>query len=171
LIKPGETEEFAVTLSCHKLRGTFTRNIVVTTNDPSHPKETLVCKGQVLEPFNITPKLVNFGLVSPAGPARQKTLSITRGDGDALKLKLLPIKAEAVAASLNEVEPGERYELVVSLNPPLAAQRIRASLQLETGVPQSPTATIPVYATIARRVGAEQHPKPPPSRSKGVTPR
>jgi hypothetical protein len=125
----------------------------------------------VLEPLNIAPKLVNFGVVSSADPSRQKVLAITRGDGDPLKLKLLPIKAEGIAASINEVEQGERYELVVSLNPPPTARRIRASLQLETGVPQSPTATIPVYATISHRARAEQHPRPTPSRSNDVTPR
>ncbi len=148
-----------VTLSCGKLNGTFSRDIFVSTNDPNHPKETLVCKGRILEALKITPKYIHFGRASPEAPT-QKTVSITRGDGGPLSPKLAPINTQGLEAKINEIKPGEHYELVATLTPPFTSTRIQATLQLETGVPQSPIATIPVHAAFGPPGKAK-----PPSRS------
>jgi len=136
-----------VTLSCHKLNGKFTRNIIVTTNDPEHPQETLVCKGQILEPARVEPPYVNFGRVfDNAGDKR--TVTLARGDGGLLKPRIVPDRTQGLAAAINEIEAGERYEIVVTLTPPLKPGRIRTNVQVETGVPQAPNFNIPVFATI-----------------------
>jgi len=122
---------------------------MVTTNDPDHPTEALSCEGQVLEPLKMIPKYANFGQISAEVPRHEKKISLTRGDGGPLSLELDPIRTPGVEANLKEIEAGERYELLVALTGPFEAERIRATLQLETGVPESPRVTIPVYATLA----------------------
>ena len=169
-IKPGATEDLAITLSCHKLTGSFTRNIIVTTNDPDHPRETLVCKGQILEPLKMMPNNVNFGNISPQASTLQKTISLTRGDGGPLNPKLAPINTPGVEASIKEIEPGKRYELVVKLTPPFKSRRLAATLQLETGSAEAPTVTIPVYATIVPPRAPREDRAMGPPRPKGPPP-
>ena len=130
-----------------------------------------MCKGQILEPLKMMPNHVNFGNVSNEASTLQETISLTRGDGGPLNPKLAPVNTEGVEASIKEIEPGERYELVVKLTPPLKSPRLAATLRLETGAAEAPTVTIPVYATIApphapredRTVGPPRPRSAPPS--------
>ena len=160
----------AITLSCHKLTGSFTKDIIVTTNDPNHPREALLCKGQILEPLKMMPNHVNFGNVSHEASTLQKTISLTRGDGGPLNPKLAPINTPGVEASIKEIEPGERYELVVKLTPPLRSPRLAATLRLETGAAEAPAVTIPVYATIASPPAPKEDRTVGPPRPKGTPP-
>lgn len=144
-----------VTFNCHKLASTFSRKITVTTNDPEHPTENLLCNGQILEPVSLSTKRVNFGRVSRKDPAPPKTVTITRGDAGPLDLKLRPVESEGLAAQLREIEPGERYELEITLSPPLKSDRVRANVIVETGIEKAPTASIPVYASVVPRLEAK----------------
>lgn len=144
-----------MTISCSKLRGEFSRAITVTTNDPNHPRETLTCKGRILEPANLNPKRLSFGQVSRKAPAQTKKVIITRGDGGPLALKLVPVDLQGFAVQLHEIEAGERYELEVTLAPPLESSRVRANLKLETGLAEAPIITIPAFATQVPRVVAQ----------------
>lgn len=144
-----------MTISCSKLRGEFSRAIIVTTNDPNHARETLTCKGRILEPVNLNPKRLSFGQVSRKASAQTKKVIITRGDGGPLALKLVPIELQGFGAQLREIEPGERYELEVTLTPPLKSNRVRTNLKLETGLAEVPTITIPASATQIPRVVAQ----------------
>lgn len=139
-------------MSCHKLRQTFSKDIVVTTNDPDHPTEKLTCKGEILDPYKIVPKSANFGMVSRKSPTKTRKITITRADGGRLKPKLRPIESEHIKAELAEITPGGKYELNVSLNPSLEFDRLKTELTLDTGIAKAPTATIRVHATIAPRV-------------------
>ncbi len=146
------TEELAVTLSCHKLNGKFDKKIRVTTNDPNKPSVTLVCKGQILEAINVSPKQVYFPRIARTGGDQTKKVVITKGDAGPINLKLKPNKVENLDTKLTEVEPGEKYELEVTIKPPFKTDRIRTQLVLETGVEKAPEAKIVVSATVTPRV-------------------
>ncbi|MCK4624817.1 MAG: hypothetical protein KAV00_05875 [Phycisphaerae bacterium] len=152
-IKPGAVEKLSVTLSSRKYRGSFSKKITVTTNDPLHPRVTLLCKGQVLLPLKVNPRNINFGKVSRKGPSQTKKVVITRGDGGPLQPQLTSDKKPAeIQTKLTEIKPGERYELEVTLTPPFKSERLRTNIKLQTGIAEAPTTTIAVYASIAPRV-------------------
>ena len=130
-----------------------------------------MCKGQIFEPLKMMPNHVNFGNVSHEASTLQKTISLTRGDGGPLNPKLAPVNTQGVEASIKEIEPGERYEIVVKLAPPLKSPRLAATLQLETGIAEAPTATIPVYATIASPPAPREDRIMGPPRPQGAPPR
>ena len=144
-----------VILNCHKLKSSFSQKITVTTNDPDHPTETLICKGQILDAVSLSPKRINFGSVSRKAPVPPQTVTITRGDAGPLNLKLRPVESESLVAQLREIEPGERYELEVTLSPPFKSNKVRAKVIVETGIAKAPTASIPVYASLAPRLEAQ----------------
>ena len=103
----------------------------------------------------MNPKRLSFGQVSRKAPTQSKKVIITRGDGGPLALKLAPGNLQGFGAQLREIEPGERYELEVTLAPPLESARVRTNLRLETGLAEAPIITIPAYATQLPRVVAQ----------------
>ena len=100
------------------------------------------------------PTRLTFGRLSYKDPCKPRTIKLTRGDGGPLNLKLLPIKTEAFTAELSEIEPGEHYELAVTLSRPYLSDRIRGNVKLETGVPEAPTVDIPIFAQITPRLSS-----------------
>ncbi len=145
-----------MTLSCHKLRGTFDKKISVSTNDPNNQRVNLTCKGQILEPVKIEPQRINFGKVARGAKKEQlvKKVSVLRGDGEPIKPVLKPITVKNIEAELKEIEAGERYELVVRLLPPFKSERVRSNVIIETGIERAPTASFYVSATVKPRAMA-----------------
>ncbi len=145
-----------MTLRCRNLTHDFTQKITVNTNDPGHARETLACKGRILEPLTLKPRTIHFGRVSwrDVSTVRKKAV-ITRGDSPNFNLKLVPAKRMNIETSLKEIEPGERYELEFTLRPPFMQNRVITSVKLDTGVAEAPTVTLPVYATIIPKVAAQ----------------
>ena len=142
----------AITISCHKLRNTFTRIIRVESNDADNPRQLLTCKGTILEAFKTDTTGINFGNVSRLTGETTRKIVLQRGDGGPLSPKLTSPKSESISAELKEITPGERYEVVVKLHAPYKSQRIRAQLKFETGVAESPTGSVSIHASIKPRV-------------------
>ena len=144
-----------MSIGCGKLSGSFTRNITVTTNDPEHSSETLVCKGRLLEPARVSPHLISFGRI-PGTAVLTKRALVTAMDGGPLTPELAPFEKQGVAAKLREIEAGQRYEIEVTLTPPLDPGRLRVNLTLRTGVAAAPSVNVLVVATVAPPTPADQ---------------
>ena len=86
------------------------------------------------------------------GPTQTLTAVITRGDGGPLKLTMAPVIKKGLDVRLREIEPGERYELLVTLAPPLDSGSIRETVRFETGVPEASKAKLIISAHIPKRV-------------------
>lgn len=114
----------------------------------------LNCKGKILEPIKLNPQQVSFGQITREDIGEKKKVDITRGDASTLDLKLPARETPGFTAELRTIEPGERYELEITLLAPLPDKRIFQHLILETGFPQAPTASVRVYATIPPHVVA-----------------
>jgi len=105
--------------------------------------------------LKIEPQSVAFGHIPRDSQEQSKTVVITRGDGGPISPKIAstscpsPLKAE-----LREIEPGERYELNVTIGPPWPNGTLRGSLVVETGVSEAPQETIYVYASVPSRLAA-----------------
>ena len=108
--------------------------------------------GNVLVPFKTSPRTVNFGKLTREAGSQTKTVTITRGDGGPLQLELLPTSQENLTTELREIEPGEKYELDVTIQPPWPNNRFRSRLTLATGVPEGPRSSISLYAQITPRL-------------------
>jgi hypothetical protein len=107
---------------------------------------------EIRDPYKLSRKAANFGPVSRKSAPRTKKIVITSSDGGPLTPKLRPPTSDKIKAELTEISPGQRYELSISLIPPLESRRFKSELTLETGIAAAPTATIPVIASAAPRV-------------------
>ena len=100
------------------------------------------------------PNRLNFGEISRSASAMTRKVELAPGDGGPLKPALRPVNSKGITAELREVEPGQRYEIDVTLNPPFESERVRTNLTLVTGIDRAPTVTIPVYARVKPRIEA-----------------
>jgi len=154
VIEPGDTEVFIVKLNCHKLNGKFNKKIHVETNDPEHKKVTLVCKGQIYEAINLSPRNVNFGRIRKGKAIAERKIKLSRGDAGPLKPELQRVSGDGIEAELNTIKEGEQYEVVVRVKPKPSDTRLRGSIALKTGVEKEPAVTLNVYGQMVARVSA-----------------
>ncbi|MCP4594329.1 MAG: DUF1573 domain-containing protein [bacterium] len=156
MIKPGASEEITASFNSRNLVGNFTKRVNLTTNDPKQPKMALLCKGRVLVPFRASPKFANFTDIEDGTTPLPMTVSIRRGDGGPLNLEVKEIHTSGVEVDLQEIEPGEQYELTIGITPPQKPGKLRSWIKVKTGVKELPETTIPVYATIPRGWAQEE---------------
>jgi len=144
-----------VTLATGSRSGEFSRAISVQTNDAEHPQVALTCKARALVAIKADPMQVNFGRIARDAGPQTRTITITRGDGGPISPELVPSKDTAVSAKLREIEPGERYELDVTVAPPWGNDRLSGAVAIKTGLPEAPVETIRVYGQVDPRLRAE----------------
>ncbi len=165
MIQPGETEHLAVTINCGKLSGAFTRKITVMTNDPDNPKMSLACRGKILEGARVAPKVANFGRINSTDSAQVQKVILTRGDGGPIAPSVRPLKNESFTTKINEITPGEQYELVVTYSPPFDSSKSRTKIEIDTGVAESPVIDLHAYAIVKPHVVSQpRHVIIPPDR-------
>ncbi len=130
------------------MSGDYGKSIIVTSNDPQNTSVTLTCKGKVLVPFKSKPPMVNFRGMDEAATPLPQIVSIERGDGGPLQLEVAGTGAPGIAAQLREIKAGERYELIIGLEPPQKPGKLASWVRLKTGVSEVAETTVPVYADI-----------------------
>ena len=126
----------------------------MTTNDPDHPNETLQCEGRILMPMQMTPGRVNFGNISRSEPTKNQVVTLTRGDGGPISPKVSRTKQPGLHAQVCEIEPGEHYELEISVGPPWPDGMFRDGLTLKTGVEAAPEMMLSVSGRVIPRLTA-----------------
>jgi hypothetical protein len=134
--------------------GDYEKKITVTTNDPEQEKVSLRCKGRVYVPLTTEPARVSFGRVKRDQKTHYQTVTLVRGDSGPIKPEVAPFKYSGLEAQICEIEPGELYELEVSVGPPYPNGRFRHMLKLQTGVEQAPEISLMVYGTMLERLAA-----------------
>ncbi|MFH1746868.1 MAG: hypothetical protein ABIG44_07455 [Planctomycetota bacterium] len=105
-------------------------------------------------PFNTEPKLANFRSIPRDATEQTQTVTITRGDGEPLKLEVIEPKDKKITTNLREIEAGEKYELDITVRPPWPNDSLRGSIVLKTGLEQTPHETIRIYGTVDPRLQA-----------------
>ena len=153
-IKPGASEEITALLSL-KTGGKCARRITVTTNDPTHKREYLEFKGEILVPFKATPAYAQFAKLDDYTTPEPRKITLRRGDGGPLQLELAGVGKPGIEASLREIKAGEHYELTVSLVPPLKPGRLYSWVKLKTGIKEVAESRITVSAVVPPTWGEE----------------
>jgi hypothetical protein len=127
---------------------------VVRTNDPLNPRVGLeawvTVRSAIRTGFDqISIRSFEFDpFLRDAGP-QTKVIEITRGDGGPLSMQVESVKPESVAAELREVEPGQRYELAVTANPPWPKWPFWGLIVLATGVEEQPQVKLGFKVQVA----------------------
>lgn len=152
-IAPGETGQIPLSLTTKNLgrsKKKFTKRVTVTTNDPNSETAVLNLTGLARQPVDVTPPSVQFGSVK-YNAELTRTVQITNNLADPLTLELLQTQSGKFKAELVEIEPGKKFELIVTGNPPYDEGRNLTKFSLTTNVTDQPTLNIQAYASVKPR--------------------
>ncbi len=116
----------------------------------------LECVANVKAPLKIEPQqdTLNFGAVKRSYPEQKQTITILRGDGGPINPRIASTGHAQIVADLKEIEPGEKYEVDVTLSPPWPNGALRGSMNIETGLTDVPNQAIHVIANVTPRLAA-----------------
>jgi hypothetical protein len=154
MIQPGQTELVEFSAPTPQQAGTFVRQIGVASNDRNNPSVILQGETTVLTALRKQPEVVNFGTLKRDTPEQKMTVTLTRGDGGPLRLRISSIGHSQIKPELREIEAGEKYELDVTIGPPWPNGMLQGAVVLETGVEQVPLETFHVFASVVPRLQA-----------------
>ena len=155
IIQPGETGKIPVKLATKKASGTITKTISVNTNiKGSQSSITLKITGEVWQPVQVTPRSAAFGRITPekADEGLVRKLTIVNNVEGALKLENLSSSSPNFKAELKPLEEGKKYELVVTLIPPLNPGNNTGKITMDTGLEDKPKLDLTAYAYVTAPV-------------------
>ncbi len=150
-IKPGETGEFPFSIATTKLRSRFEKSISIECNDPVTPRLRLKLRGEVKRYVDVVPTNAYFGTVTGSEP-QERVLNITNNTDDPLEIKLGKSSTPDFQFSLEEKEPGKRFELRVILSPPFKPGNLHSTVTLETNMDAQKKLTIYARAKVPKRI-------------------
>ena len=101
-------------------------------------------------PLEMKPTRVRFGKIPPDSPTLYRTVTLKRGDGGPIAPEVEPARQPGLYAQICEIEPGEHYELEISIAPPFSGGRLKDVLYLKTGVEETPEMRLLVTGTVVQ---------------------
>ena len=151
-VAPGETGEFPFKLDSNKLFAKYRKPITISTNDPITPDIKLWLVGDCRRYVEIQPANASFGRVTTK-EAKTKLLTIKNNASQPLQLTVPPPQeGSGFTYELEEVEPGQRYNLTVSTVTPHQPGNLKGDIVLATNLLEQPTATIHVLGSFPARL-------------------
>ena len=135
-------------------RNKLNKQIRVLTNDRATPSTTLHCLANVRMALKMTPGTLNLGVVKRDAESLTKTVLIERGDGGPISPEVRSASLKNMATELREIEPGEKYELDITVSPPWPNKWLRGTIALNTGVNEAVNQVLSVRAQIPPRLTA-----------------
>jgi hypothetical protein len=116
----------------------------------------LECVANVKAPLKVEPQqdVINFGAVKRSFPEQKQTVTFLRGDGGPIEPRITSTGHQQIAAEVKEIEPGEKYEVELTVSPPWPNGMLRGAMIVETGVGEVPNQTIHVLANVTPRLAA-----------------
>ncbi len=124
----------------------------MNTNIPGEGGLTRIkMRGEVWQPVQFTPRTASFPRLTPEQALKPSTRKVTIVNNMDTPADLTDITSTnpVFSAEITVLEPGKKFELVVSTKPPLKAGRNNGKIQIKTGVPAQPTIEIQAYANVS----------------------
>ncbi|MCH7883723.1 MAG: redoxin domain-containing protein [Planctomycetes bacterium] len=153
-IEPGESGEFPFSIATKKLRSRFEKSITVESSDPLNPKLRLKVRGEVKRYVDVVPANANFGTLF-GGEPQERVINITNNTDDPLEIKLSPPTTDDFEFTLEEKEPGKRFELRVSVSPPYKPGNLTSVITLETNKKAQEKVTVYARAKVPQRIDVQ----------------
>lgn len=154
-MQPGETGKIPIKISTHKGSGHLSKSITVNTNVAGADSTLrLTIKGEVWQPVQVSPPSAAFGRITAtqATSDSQRKLTIVNNIEGDLKLTNLRVSNPKFKAEIRPLEAGKKFELIVSLVPPLESGNNTGKITIDTGLDNPATLDVPVYAFLTAPV-------------------
>ncbi len=130
----------------------MSKTVTVYTNAPApQATVTLTMQGELWEAVAFEPRAVNFGrLTAEAARAEGLTQKVTITSNVEARAELAEVRSTSplFQAETKTLEPGKKFELVVTIVAALKSGNNNGAIELATGVAEAPKLSIPVLAFV-----------------------
>jgi len=151
-IEPGKTQKLVVTLSTRFVKGDYSKDIEVETNDPAVPVLKLTIKMKIVEVLSIVPGEITFGTVKP-GSMSKRTVTITNKGKDPLTITTISVNPSNVFSvsqlGKTKLEPGKSISVEVRLQPSQHTESLFGLFHIETDQPNLQTKDARIRARVS----------------------
>lgn len=151
LLKPGESTEVIVNFNTKKRQGSISTSVQIRSNDPLRSLLTYRVRGTVRRLIDLKPTSVSLSGLK-RDDVMSGTIRISNQSGDPINPEFKSINSDYFDVTINEVEAGKIYDVVITTKPPIPYGITRGVITLSTGNARQPTITVPVNANVRARV-------------------
>ncbi len=132
----------------------LTKRITVSTNVPGKGTTSLTIKGTIWQPVQVTPKSVAFGRITidKAESGLVKKMTIVNNIDGVMTLTDVASTNPIFKPEIREIQAGKKYELIVTLQPPLRSGNNTGKITMKTGLGEKASLDIPAYAYVSAPV-------------------
>ncbi len=155
IVPPGATGRIPISVHSKKSNGKVNKSIVVHTNIAG-PDATvrLRVQAEVWHPVEVSPSLASFGRLSKEQIQRgalRRLIMVNNMEGMA-QPAIVESTNDLFAAELKVLEPGKKFELLVRITPPLEPGRHSGTIEISTGIAETPNLRVPVHVNVPAEV-------------------
>ncbi len=145
-IAPGETGELTALIDTQSVAGPWKWSLTLQTNDETTPVVTYNIVAYVYAPLEVDPLELYFSLYDDETAA--KSVTITNHQSAPLTIKGVEKKGSHFTTALSTVEPGQKYQLQVTVPKSVGPGRYLEAVQLQTDDPKHPTMQVGVNVFV-----------------------
>jgi hypothetical protein len=161
-VQPGESGRIPLKIKTTRMSGPLQKSIQVNTNAPgAQGTIQITMKGECWMPVEVKPPSVNFGRMTREQVETGSTQKLTVVNNLDEPANLTDIRSTnpVFKAEAKPLEPGKKWEITVSLastpEQPLRKGSISGTIEMATGVADTPTLQVPVSAIIPADVDVQ----------------
>ena len=152
-ILPGKTQKLVVSISTRYIKGEYSKDIEVETNDPGMPILKLTMKMKIAEVLSIVPLDIDFGKVKP-GSSNMKTIVITNKGKDPLTLTSISANPSTVLSVSQQgnvrLEPGRSVTIELRYQPTQSKDYFFGLFHVETDLENIKVKDARIRARVVR---------------------
>jgi hypothetical protein len=151
-LAPKDSGKLSISFNTNGVNGKASKEVYVSSNDPSNPKVTIRFSANVLNVLDVTPKMLAFDQAK-VDSSYTKVITVSNPSAkDAVKILSVTSKFEQLEVSLmkNQLMPGEQTQLQAVLKP-LKSGTLNGTIEVMTDNPNQPKYEIRVVAFVNRK--------------------
>ncbi len=146
--RKGSQWEVAVTVPADAPEGVLNQRITVKTTAPKAPEVLLSVSGVVRPIVQVVPPQLDFGTVPADAPVGRNLILINNRQGAELQVSKAEVDNANFTTEVIPLQPGQRFQVAVSLQPGLPKGTQKAVLKITTNDPSRKLIEVPVQATV-----------------------
>jgi hypothetical protein len=153
-IAPGQSGQIAVQFDTSRYGGgpPITKTIEVYSNAKNEPRKTLLLKGSVWKPIEVTPTVAVISIPPDATNEMTTTVRLVNQTDNPVAFSNATSANKLFTVELKEIKAGKEYQLVVTSHPPYTPGNLPGTVSVNTSLPGTPVINVPVTASVAQPI-------------------
>jgi hypothetical protein len=148
-IAPGQSGEITVQFDSAGFGGgPVTKTISVYSNAKNDPRATLMLRGTVWKPIEISPSTAIISIPPDTTNAVSTTVRIVNQTENPVTFSNAISANKLFTVESKEIKPGKQYELIITAQPPFAPGSSWGTVTVNTSLPGTPAISVPVMASV-----------------------